>query len=107
EAQPTVTESDRALWREYAAANASIGINGTVLNNVNASPEMLSLAYLQKTKAIAETLRPFGVRVYLSINYASPMRLSGLKTADPLDPKVQAWWRDKIAEIYALIPDFG
>lgn len=107
EAQPTVTESDRALWREYAAANASIGINGTVLNNVNASPEMLSLAYLQKTKAIAEALRPFGVRVYLSINYASPMRLSGLKTADPLDPKVQAWWRDKIAEIYALIPDFG
>lgn len=107
EEQPTVTESDRELWREYAAANASIGINGTVLNNVNASPEMLSLAYLQKTKAIAEVLRPFGVRVYLSINYASPMRLSGLKTADPLDPKVQAWWRDKIAEVYTLIPDFG
>ena len=91
----------------YARANASIGINGTVLNNVNAKPEALSTESLQKAKGIADQLRPYGIRVYLAINFASPMRLGGLKTADPLDAEVVKWWRDKVNEIYRLIPDFG
>ena len=95
------------LIQEYARANASIGINGTVLNNVNASPKMLSVAYLKQVKEIADILRPYGIRVYLSVNFASPMALGGLKTADPLDAKVAAWWKAKAKEIYQLIPDFG
>ena len=93
--------------KEYARANASIGINGTVLNNVNASPKMLSAPYLQKVKEIADILRPYGIKVYLSVNFASPMALGGLETADPLDAKVAAWWKAKAKEIYKLIPDFG
>ena len=91
----------------YARANASVGINGTVLNNVNAKPEALSSENLEKVKAIADQLRPYAIRVYLSINFASPMKIGGLKTADPLDAKVIGWWKDKVNEIYRLIPDFG
>jgi alpha-glucuronidase len=91
----------------YAMTNAAIGINGVVLNNVNASPKMLSRAYLQKVREIADILRPWGIRVYLSVNFASPMALGKLKTADPLDAKVRNWWKEKTKEVYQLIPDFG
>ena len=93
--------------KEYARANASIGINGTVLNNVNASPKMLAKENLLKVKQIADILRPYGIRVYLSVNFASPMGLGGLKTADPLDKGVQKWWKKKCDEIYKIVPDFG
>ena len=99
------TLSDR--YKEYARANASIGINGTVLNNVNASPQILSTEYLQKVKALADIFRPYGLRVYLSVNFASPMALDSLSTADPLDKEVIRWWKNKVKEIYRIIPDFG
>ena len=99
------TLSDR--YKEYARANASIGINGTVLNNVNASPKILSAEYLQKVKALADIFRPYGLRVYLSVNFASPMALDSLSTADPLDKEVIRWWKNKVKEIYSIIPDFG
>ena len=106
---------DGELIKEYARANASIGINGTVLNNVNASPKMLSAVYINKVKQYADILRPYGIKVYLSVNFASPMTIPAkgfnkgktLKTADPLNPQVKAWWKAKAKEIYALIPDFG
>jgi alpha-glucuronidase len=98
---------DSRLIKEYARANASIGINGTVLNNVNASPRTLSAPYIDKVKEIAAILRPYGIKVYLSVNFASPMALGNLKTADPLDKRVQAWWKAKAKEIYNQIPDFG
>ena len=91
----------------YARANASLGINGSVLNNVNASPKMMTAEYINKVRVIANILRPYGIRVYLSINFASPMALGYTKTADPLDKKVQLWWKKKAKEIYAAIPDFG
>lgn len=91
----------------YARANASLGINGSVLNNVNASPKMMTAEYINKVKVIANILRPYGIRVYLSINFASPMALGYTKTANPLDKKVQQWWQKKAKEIYATIPDFG
>ena len=91
----------------YARANASLGINGSVLNNVNASPKMMTAEYINKVKIIANILRPYGIRVYLSINFASPMALGYTKTADPLDKKVKQWWKKKAKEIYATIPDFG
>lgn len=91
----------------YARANASLGINGSVLNNVNASPKMMTAEYINKVKVIANILRPYGIRIYLSINFASPMALGYTKTADPLDKKVQQWWQKKAKEIYATIPDFG
>lgn len=91
----------------YARANASLGINGSVLNNVNASPKMMTAEYINKVKIIANILRPYGIRVYLSINFASPMALGYTKTADPLDKMVQQWWKKKAKEIYATIPDFG
>lgn len=91
----------------YARANASLGINGSVLNNVNASPKMMTAEYINKVKIIANILRSYGIRVYLSINFASPMALGYTKTADPLDKKVQQWWKKKAKEIYATIPDFG
>jgi alpha-glucuronidase len=93
--------------RDYARANASVGINGSVLNNVNASSQSLSAEYLRKTAAIADTFRPYGVRVYLSARFSAPIELGGLKTADPLDPEVAAWWQKKVDEIYRVIPDFG
>ena len=106
---------DTALIQAYARANASVGINGTVLNNVNASPRILSAAYIQKVKTYANLLRPYGIKVYLSVNFASPMHIGAkgfnqgrpLKTADPLNAKVRGWWKAKAKEIYAQIPDFG
>ena len=98
---------DPERMKMYARANASVGINGTVLNNVNAKPEALSTASLEKAKAIADQLRPYNIRVYLSINFASPIKVGGLETADPLNAEVVKWWKDKVNEIYKLIPDFG
>lgn len=91
----------------YARANASVGINAVVLNNVNAKPEMLSPLYIAKVKALAALLRTYGIRTFLSVNFASPMALGGLPTADPLDPRVAAWWQAKADELYKAIPDFG
>ena len=102
-----VTENDKKLWQEYARANASIGINGAVLNNVNASPLMLSKEYLERVKAIAEVFRPYGIKTYLSVKFSSPSLIGGLKTSDPLSPEVIKWWKDKAQEIYSMIPDFG
>ncbi len=93
--------------RDYARANASIGINGSVLNNVNANAKSLSPEYLRKAAAIAGVFRPYGVRVYLSARFSAPIELGGLRTADPLDAEVIAWWEKKAGEIYQLIPDFG
>ena len=106
---------DKELIEEYGRANASVGINGTVLNNVNASPMMLSDIYISKVSEIADILRPYGIKVYLSVNFASPMSIPAkgfnkgkvLKTADPLNPQVKAWWKAKAKEIYEQIPDFG
>lgn len=94
-------------YAQYGRANASIGINGTVLNNVNANPDILKYEYLKKVQAIADVLRPFGIRVYLSVNFSSPKVLDSLSTADPLDTDVRNWWQKKADEIYQLIPDFG
>ena len=110
-----LTKLDADHIKAYARANASIGINGTVVNNVNASPRMLSAAYINKVKEIADILRPYGLKVYVSVNFASPMTIPAkgfnggrpVKTADPLNPQVKAWWKAKAKEIYELIPDFG
>ncbi len=102
-----LTDSVPARYREYARANASVGINGTVLNNVNASAEILSAGYLQKVRKLADVFRSYGIKVYLSVNFASPMKLGGLSTADPLNEEVARWWKEKVQEIYGLIPDFG
>ena len=98
---------DTKRLTQYARANASIGINGSVLNNVNASPAILTAPYLKTVKRIADILRPYGIKVYLSINFASPMAIGGLKTADPLDENVKKWWKKKVREIYQSVPDFG
>lgn len=103
----SVTERDKKLWEEYARANASIGINGSVLNNVNASAQMLGTEQLNRLKAIAAVLRPYGIKTYLSVNFASPIGLGKLANADPLNPQVIKWWKDKVAEIYKIVPDFG
>lgn len=95
------------LIKEYARLNASVGINGSVLNNVNASPEMLRKDYIERVSEIADIMRPYGVRVYLSVNFSSPAALGGLPDSDPLNPLVRQWWKDKVREIYGLIPDFG
>ena len=102
-----VTDGDIALWKEYARANASVGINGTVLNIVNASPLVMSEGYLVRIKAIADILRPYGIRTYLAVNFAFPSMIGGLKTSDPLNPDVMKWWSTKVKEIYSKIPDFG
>lgn len=94
-------------YSDYARANASIGINGTVLNNVNAKSDSLTAPYIAKAAALADVFRPYGIKVYLSVKWTAPMELDGLKTADPLDPAVAAWWKAKADEIYAAIPDFG
>ncbi len=94
-------------YTDYARANASIGINGTVLNNVNAKADSLTAPYIAKAAAVADVLRPYGMRVYLSARFSAPIEIGGLKTADPLDPAVRAWWRAKADEIYRTIPDFG
>lgn len=118
----TVTRgyAGRSLWKwdelpetidsrmiDYARANASLGLNGTVLNSVNTDAASLSEKYLKKTAALADAFRPYGIRVYLSARFSAPMEIGGLDTADPLDPRVKAWWQDKASEIYGLIPDFG
>ena len=92
---------------EYARANASIGINGTVLNNVNANAQILTPLYLKKVAALADVFRPYGIKVYLSIRFSAPMELGGLKLSDPFNKDVQTWWKDKVKEIYDLVPDFG
>ncbi|MEQ4576512.1 MAG: alpha-glucuronidase family glycosyl hydrolase, partial [Gammaproteobacteria bacterium] len=94
-------------YTDYARANASIGINGAVLNNVNASAQSLAPMYLDKAAALAGVLRPYGIKVYLSARFSAPIEIGGLKSADPLDPAVRRWWRDKADEIYRRIPDFG
>lgn len=98
---------DKDLVNAYGEANASIGINAVVLNNVNASPQMLAPLYINKVKEIADILRPWGIRVFLSVNFASPMALGRLKTADPLNRMVQRWWAAKAKELYTAVPDFG
>lgn len=95
------------LIKEYSRLNASIGINGSVLNNVNATPEILSREKLERVAEIADIMRPYGIHVYLSVNFSSPAALGGLPTSDPLDPGVRQWWEEKVKEIYSLIPDFG
>jgi len=100
-------ERNDELVTQYAEACASVGINGTVLNNVNASPKMLTRPYLSKVKQYADLLRPWGIKVYLSVNFGTPKALGETKTADPLDRSVQRWWQHKAKEIYGLIPDFG
>lgn len=94
-------------YRDYARACASLGLNGTVLTNVNADALVLTPAYLQKVAVLAGVFRPYGIRVYLTARFSAPIELGGLKTADPLDPAVRAWWSAKVAEIYRVIPDFG
>lgn len=94
-------------YADYARANASIGINGAVLNNVNANALSLTEPYLLKAAALADVFRPYGIKVYLSARFSAPIEIGGLTTADPLDPAVQAWWKAKADEIYRLIPDFG
>ncbi len=94
-------------YTDYARANASIGINGTVLNNVNANARMLTAPYLEKAAALADIFRPYGIKVYLSARFSAPIELGGLPNADPLNPDVQQWWKDKVDEIYRYIPDFG
>lgn len=102
-----VTDKDRQIWREYARANASVGINGTVINNVNANPLVLTKKYLERVKAIAEVLRPYGMKTYLAINFAAPKTLGKLGTTDPLSDSVINWWQAKVKEIYSFIPDLG
>ncbi|MCF0208379.1 MAG: hypothetical protein HUK07_02925, partial [Bacteroidaceae bacterium] len=94
-------------YAQYARELQAEGINGTVLNNVNASPKMLSTEYLDSVKVFADIFRPYGVKVYLSVNFATPQVIGGLKTADPLDKNVKKWLKQKAKEIYKLIPDFG
>jgi alpha-glucuronidase len=94
-------------YADYARANASLGINGTVLNNVNAKAESLTAPYIAKAAALADVFRPYGIKVYLSVRFSAPVEIGGLKTADPRDPEVAAWWKAKADEIYRAIPDFG
>lgn len=94
-------------YHDYARANASIGINGTVVTNVNANARVLSAHYLEKVAALADVFRPYGIKIYLTARFSAPLELGGLKTADPLDESVQQWWKDKVKEIYTHIPDFG
>lgn len=103
----TLPEFRDRRYSDYARANASIGINGTVLNNVNARADSLTREYILMAAALAEEFRPYGIRVYFSARFSAPIEIGGLRTADPLDPAVRSWWRDKAAEIYAAIPDFG
>jgi alpha-glucuronidase len=94
-------------YKDYARANASIGINSTVLNNVNANPAMLTPEYLRKVAVLANIFKPYGLKVFLSVKFSSPVNIGGLETADPLVPAVQEWWRKKVAEVYSIVPDFG
>lgn len=95
------------FYRQYARANASIGINGTAINNVNANPDVLTAEYIQQFAQLADIFRPYNIRIYMSVNFASPAVIGGLENSDPLNPDVEAWWENKVAEIYRAIPDFG
>ena len=103
----TLPEYKHPRYTDYARLNASLGINGTAINNVNANPDFLTPQFLEKIAVLADIFRPYGISVFISVNYFSPMRLGGLETADPLDPDVRDWWADKAEEIYSYIPDFG
>jgi len=103
----TLPEHKSQRYEDYARINASLGINGTVINNVNADPRILSDQFLQKIAALADVFRPYGIKVYLSINYNSPRAFGDLDIADPLDPRVQQWWKDRTKKVYEYIPDFG
>ncbi|QJR15243.1 alpha-glucuronidase family glycosyl hydrolase [Usitatibacter palustris] len=103
----TLPEVKDQRYVDYARATASLGINGTVLNNVNARIEIVTAPWIAKVKAVAEVLRPYGIKVYLAVRWSTPVELGDLKTADPLDPKVLAWWKERAEAIYAAIPDFG
>jgi alpha-glucuronidase len=92
---------------DYARANASIGINSTVLTNVNANAVVLTKPYLEKVKALADLFRPYGIKVYLTARFSAPIEIGKLKSADPLNDTVQLWWKQKVKEIYEIIPDFG
>jgi alpha-glucuronidase len=94
-------------YTDYARANASIGINSTVLTNVNANAVVLTKPYLAKVKALADLFRPYGIKVYLTARFSAPIEIGKLKTADPLNDTVQLWWKQKVKEVYELIPDFG
>ena len=94
-------------YKDYARANASIGINGTVLTNVNANATVLTKPYLEKVAALATVFRAYGIKVFLTARFSAPVEIGGLKTADPLDENVRQWWKEKVNEIYSLIPDFG
>jgi alpha-glucuronidase len=98
---------DLTRYIDYARANASLGINGSVLTNVNANAQVLTPAYLERVRALADVFRPYGIAVYLTARFSAPIEIGGLTTADPLAPEVAAWWIAKADEIYALIPDFG
>jgi alpha-glucuronidase len=102
-----ISESDLKRWTAYARANASIGINGIVVNNVNAKPEALTLPVLNRVKTLAGVMRPYGIKVYMCINFSSPAKLGGLADSDPLNKQVIDWWKSKVKEIYGLMPDFG
>src|SRR5690606_17232749 len=103
----SLPEYKNPRYTEYARINASLGINGTVLNNVNAAPRILSDQFLKKAAALADVFRPYGIKLYLSINYDSPRAFGDLDTDDPLDPRVQAWWKARTEKVYSYIPDFG
>jgi alpha-glucuronidase len=94
-------------YTDYARANASLGINGTVITNVNANALVLTDQYIKKVAALAKVFRPYGIKIYLTARFSAPVEIGGLKTADPLDPQVSDWWKTKIEEIYKAIPDFG
>jgi len=105
-------------YKDYARANASLGINGTAVNNVNANPIFLTAEYIAKLKVLADVFRPYGIKLFVSIRFSSPLKpasnrnsrqggIGSLETADPLDPDVRRWWKDKIKEVYKSIPDFG
>jgi len=94
-------------YTDYARANASIGINGTVLTNVNANAQVLTASYISKVKALADVFRPYGIKVYLTARFSAPIEVGGLSTADPNNASVKQWWADKATEIYGQIPDFG
>ncbi len=103
----TLPEYNDPRYTDYARLNASLGLNAVAVNNVNADPRMITDQFLEKLVTIAKALRPYGIKVFISINYQSPITVGGLKTADPLDPGVREWWKKKADEIYSLIPDFG
>jgi alpha-glucuronidase len=103
----TLPDVSNPRYRDYARANASLGINGTALTNVNANAKILTKEYLLKAAALADVFRRYGIKVYLTARFSAPIEIGGLKTADPLDPAVQQWWKDKTTEVYKYIPDFG